>query len=283
MTKKSALLLALSSALTLQLIVAVLAIAQTTSANPAGDVPVNLENIKNEGFTIVPAEPNAINGREFIFEVKPGEETRDSVMVRNLSDTETLFYLYGADPTVSAQGTPAYKTRDTESNEEGKWITFDHSQVVLGPNEDRKEYFTLRVPADAEPGEYRAGIAIEKTKKDSQNANITIATRVILHSKITVSENPSPVPKAAAPVLSGSDTKNQWQIYYFWISLILFLGSFAALIWVTYQEKKAGRVAQTTTAHRASPIKPAVKPATPKRATSHRRKPATRRSHPKKS
>ncbi|MBU0668453.1 DUF916 domain-containing protein, partial [Patescibacteria group bacterium] len=141
MTKKSALLLALSSALTLQLIIAVLAIAQTTSA-----FPTNISEVQNEGFTIVPAEPNAINQREFIFAVKPGEETRDSVMVKNLSDTETLFYLYGADPTISAQGTPAYKTRDTESNDEGKWITFDHPEVVLAPKEDQKEYFTLHVP-----------------------------------------------------------------------------------------------------------------------------------------
>ncbi|MBU1703124.1 hypothetical protein KJ951_01855, partial [Patescibacteria group bacterium] len=185
------------------------------------------------------------------------------------------------------QGTPAYKTRDTESNDEGKWITFDHPEVVLAPKEDQKEYFTLHVPPNTQPGEYRAGIAMEKTKKDTKNANITIATRVILHSKITVSENPSPVPKAAAPVVSGSDAKNQWQIYYFWISLILFLGSFIALIWVTYNEKKASRAPATPAAT------PTTKRATPKRASPRRRKSATktrvakrkstRRSHPKKS
>jgi len=231
MTKKLALLITLSSIVIFQLTTTSIAIAQETVATPS-----EITNIKNEGFTIIPAEPNSINEREFIFEIAPGSETRDSVLVRNLSSTEATFLLYGADGAVSAQGTQAYKTRDAESNGEGKWITFDHPQIVLGPNEYKKEYFTLRNPKEAEIGDHRAGIAIEKNKKDSQNTNITIATRVILHSKIKVTENPMPVPKAG---ITTSPAKNTWQIYYFWISLFLFIGSFIALIWVTYQEKKA--------------------------------------------
>ncbi len=196
-----------------------------------------LENIRSEGFTINPTDPNGVNPRKFIFELKPGEEKKDSVTIQHLADEDSTFSLYGADPTFSAQGTPAYKTRQAGGDGEGQWITFDEPEVVLGHNEERTISFTINVPTETELGEYRAGIAMEKTKKDINNPNITIATRVILHADIKVTENPQPVPKKGESYPSAEETQGPWQIYYFWISLILFIGSFIALIWVTFKEK----------------------------------------------
>lgn len=204
-------------------------------------VPPELANLKSEGFTITPARPNSVNPRKFIFEIRPGESKQETVVIKNLSSESGTFYLYGADPTFSAQGTPAYKTRQAGGDGEGQWITFNQPEINLTGGEEKAVQFTLAVPEDAELGDYRIGIAMEKTKKDANNPNITIATRIILHTDVKVTDNPSPVPKQGEMMDGPQKTTpddSPWQIYYFWISLGLFIASFLALIWVTFQEKK---------------------------------------------
>lgn len=231
-----------------------LALAQettTTATPPAADTngitPNDIANIRSEGFTIVPANPNTINSRKFIFEIRPGESSNDFVSVQNLSNQPVKFLLYGADPTFSAQGTPAYKTRQSGGNGEGSWIKFDNQEFTLQPNEQRIERFTITVPKEAELGEHRAGITIEKSKADVNNPNITIATRVILHADIKVTLDPQPVPKMdgsfSASIVAE---KPSWQTYYFWISLALFLISLTALLAVTLKSRPVNRPLTST-------------------------------------
>jgi len=209
--------------------------AETESALPGPQVP-DASILKSEGFTMVPAYPNAVNSRQFVYEAKPGDVIEDYIYAKNLSLDEATFYFYGADPTFSAQGTPAYKTRQAGGNAEGSWVKFDTPEVNFKGEEIKKMRFTITVPKDAGYGDYRIGIAMEKTKKDAGNPNVTIATRYILHTKLTVSQNPQPVPRDGEAGMKDTS----WQVYYFWISLILFITSFSALIWVTLSEKKRG-------------------------------------------
>jgi len=187
-------------------------------------------NIQSEGFTINPANPKDPNPRQFNFQLKPGELVKDSVTVQNLASEESTFFLYGADPTFSTQGTPAYKTRQAGGNGEGNWIKFDEPKITLKSNEKRTLQFTIKIPKDTKEEEYRAGIAMEKTKQDINNPNITIATRVIVHTNIKVTKNALPQ--------SSNGAQTPWQIYYFWISLILFISSFIGLVWITFKGKK---------------------------------------------
>jgi len=184
------------------------------------------------------------------------------------------FFLYGADPTVSAQGTPAYKTRTNGGKKEGRWIAFDYPEINLGPRQERKVNFSVNVPADTDNGEYRVGITMEKTKKDTNNPNITIATRFILHASVKVTGDPQAVPRKG----EGAAIDNQWQIYYFYGSLTLFIVSFFALIWVTVQEKKEANMMSAPS--KASPKrkssakakKPAHKRAAAKKKTTRKKK-----------
>lgn len=196
-----------------------------------------------EGFTLVPAEPNSVNSRKFIFELRPGEILEDYVIVKNLSqENGGNFYLYGADPTFSAQGTPAYKTRDATGQGEGKWVTFDEPMMYLEPLEEKRVKFTLKAPTDAPYGDYRIGIAMEKVQQDSNNNAITIATRVILHAEIKLTDNPTVIAKNTNDnnVASSPTLQNQpWRSYYFWVSLGLFLVSLIVLILITWKERRA--------------------------------------------
>jgi len=195
-----------------------------------------------EGFTIVSANPNTINPRRFIFEVKPGQTIEDYVQIQNMSNKEESFLLYGADPTFSAQGTPAYKTRQAGGNGEGRWILFDETEVKMAPNEKRIVRFSLQIPQTAAKGDYRAGITMEKAARPSANQpGISIATRIILHAEIKVTDNPRAIPRADGTHSLGStdiipDQKNDWRTIYVWISLVLFIFSFIALLWVTLIE-----------------------------------------------
>ena len=176
------------------------------------------------------------------------------MVIQNLSEEEAKFFLYGADSTLSAQGTPAYMTRQAGGNGEGKWVTFDEPEVILGPREEKIIPFTLAVPEGTKLDEYRLGMAMEKTKQDINNPGITIATRYILHTSVKVTDNPQPVPKgrlSADETLSTTTEKSspvtekeqpEWQIYYFWVSLSLFALSFVALLWILFQEKKVQKI-----------------------------------------
>lgn len=203
-----------------------------------------------EGFTIEAANPNTINPRKFIFELRPGEKAEDYVEVSNLSDQEENFLLYGADPTFSAQGTPAYKTRQAGGNGEGQWVQFDQSKLTLQPKETKLVKFTVSVPQKAALGDYRAGIAMERAPHASSQPGISIATRIILHAEIKVTKNPQGIPKQDGTLLGGhgapesSDSEFNWRTLYFWISFTLFIASFLALLWITLNERKGASALQ---------------------------------------
>jgi len=278
--------------------------AETAAENPAEErtpgqpteeqpLEVTAQPFNNEGFTITPANPNTINPRKFLFELKPGDQADDFVEIRNLSGSEQTFLLYGADPTFSAQGTPAYKTRQAGGSAEGAWVKFEEPEVVLGPDETKIAKFTVTVPHEAAEGEYRAGIAMEKSKQDVENPGITIATRIILHAGIKVTNTPNAVPKQDGTYTNGTNTeehtKQDWKAVYFWISLILFIASFIALIWVTLQERKQklskpapAATAKTTKAKPAKTAgkKPAGKPK--KKTSAKTRKSTTKKAAAKK-
>ena len=191
----------------------------------------------HEGFTITPADPINPDIHNFSFALKPGSRTENFVEIRNMASYEETFLLYGADPTFSAQGTPAYKTRQDGGTGEGEWIAFDEPQITLAPGEKKTMKFTVNVPSTTSLGEYRAGIAMEKSKKDAAHPGITIATRLILHTAINVTDNPAALTGAIIEEKSAVDGFD-WRMAYFWVSLGLFMASFIALIWITLLEKK---------------------------------------------
>ena len=221
------------------------ALAQTVdySASP-------VSGIVSDGFTIVPAYPNSVNGRKFMYDLRPGESYTDYVIVKNLSSEPSTYMLYGADPTLTNMGTDAYKTRDHGINAEGSWINFVEPEITLQGQEEKLIGFTINVPQDTPYGDYRAGITMEKTKKDSKNSNVTIATRVILHASIKVTDKPEIIPREQEPPQAEKATT--WHPYYFWVTLILFVLSITGLLWTSSYEKKLRKDAEVTRLSRAA-------------------------------
>jgi hypothetical protein len=216
--------------------------AATNLATPPATTTAPTPASAREGFSLTPSDTTS-TVHNFTFEMKAGETQTSKAFIKNFSSSAAHFYLYGADPTVSNTGSLAYETRDRSNKGPGSWIKFSTPEIDLNPDEDKVVDFTVTVPADTQPGEYRAGITMEKTKIAANNPGITIATRVVSQAKITVTTPDGQVVPATASTTAAAPTVPvanpfAWQSYYFWISFGLFLASLALLIWTILSGRK---------------------------------------------
>lgn len=201
--------------------------------------------MNDDAFNFTIANPNTVEPNRFIFEIKPGGKAEDYVYVKNASQVPLKFVLYGSDGTRTAQGSFAVETDEQSADEVGKWITFEQKELMLQPGEIKKIKFRVEVPAGTAAGTYSGGVSAEKSKPDTNNANITIAVRIALRVDVKVTEEPQPVAKKYAYV----DENPFFQIY-FWASLGLFVLSAGALGWSYLKENRPKAPKKHKTSHR---------------------------------
>lgn len=207
------------------------AVAPAMSAGPFQEQ--TQQRINDDTFNFVIDNPNTIDPKKFIFEIKPGEKNEDYVDLKNGSDVPLKFSLYGADGTTTAQGSFGLKTKGQDMADVGKWISFDEKEFVLQPKETKRVKFSVDVPPGTAEGTYSGGVAAEKSKPDAGNPNIIIAVRIALRVDVKVTSNPQPVLKKYAEV-----STNPFFQTYFWASAGLFLLSVGALGWSYFKDKK---------------------------------------------
>jgi len=194
------------------------------------------QQLNNDNFNFVIANPNTVDPKKFLFEINPGQSARDSVLVKNNCDVPLKFNLYGADETRSAQGSFALKTKSEPAMTVGKWINFDEKEFTLAPGETKRAYFSVNIPAGTPEATYSGGVAAEKTSADTKNPNVIIAVRIGIRVDVKVTSNPQPIQKKYTEV-----TSNPLFQAYFLASLALFIGSAILLGW-TYLKGKKHRI-----------------------------------------
>ena len=197
---------------------------QTQAVNPTQQLSQN-----NEGFIITPLHKYNNNTHKFIFEIKPGDTITDSVVIKNLGNKTSTFLLYAANPTLSNQGTLAFKTRDNMGDGPANWFIFSEPSVELAPNESKVVNFEVKIPENTEEKYYTEGVALEKVKKDVNNPSILIATRIIVQANIKVTKTPQAINQQTNETVTIQEQNTGWPIYYFWFSLIAFIISLALL------------------------------------------------------
>ncbi|SEG54679.1 protein of unknown function [Thermomonospora echinospora] len=124
----------------------------------------------NGSWSVGPANRSkALAARpHFAIEAPPGATVKDAVRITNLTGEPITFQLYGAD----AYNTPrdagfALRTVDEPRRDVGAWIALKAGTLKVPARTAREVPFTLKVPADATPGEHIGGIVALNTTIES--------------------------------------------------------------------------------------------------------------------
>ncbi|KQM82425.1 WxL protein peptidoglycan domain-containing protein [Agromyces sp. Leaf222] len=127
-----------------------------------------------------PANEAGPDGRTWVeLELDPGESTIDHLAVRNLGAEEITFTLTAADGYLTSTGRFNMLPSDQDSTDAGTWIDVAET-VTVPPAGTEIVPFTVKVPANATPGDHAAGIAASVY---SVNASET-GTRLGVESRI---------------------------------------------------------------------------------------------------
>ena len=188
------------SAAALLLVFAPLAITTGASA-------LSLPLAQAEGdvtWSVEPAPTPQGPRRTFEYEVDPGTQIVDSVLITNAGDTAADFLIYATDA-INEFDTGAFGLlkRDEEPTDLGAWITPASDTITLQPGTQAKVPFNLLIPSDAAPGDHVAGIVASiVTTGESGGAAVTLEQRVGARIYLNVSGTLDPSVELAA-VTSG--------------------------------------------------------------------------------
>ncbi len=109
----------------------------------------------------------------------PGTETTGSIRLHNESATESAYVLSVRDFSASTDesGTPVFSRTEpaNDTRSMATWIRLNNGGVVLSAGESREVHFTVQVPLDAHPGDYRAALLFGAT---APNEDVSINTEI---------------------------------------------------------------------------------------------------------
>jgi hypothetical protein len=125
------------------------------------------------------SEGNA-DGRSWVeLSLDPGAEASDFMVVSNYSDHELEFSLKAADGYFNKRGRFNMLTSSEESVDAGAWISIPAS-VTIPAHATQAVRLTVRVPANATPGDHPAGVAasVVRSSTDESGAGVGLEARV---------------------------------------------------------------------------------------------------------
>lgn len=149
----------------------------------------------------------------FIYEIEPGEIKSDSITVHNFTDRSETILVYPSDSTPSSDGGFALKQRVEAMEEIGSWVEIETSRLTLQPGESVVIPFKVNVPQNAEVGEHRGGIMIEREKSEETQAvgGVTLSLRVGVRMYVTI---PGTIIKKlileGVEIMKNESLENEW-------------------------------------------------------------------------
>lgn len=140
------------------------AAAAAAPAAAAAAVPAAVEPPPGAAATQVswgvrPAD--TVHGAErpnFAYSLPPGGTLTDAIVLTNKGDAPLALDVYAADGFLTPDGTLDLLEAGEQSAALGAWVEVASPQVVVEPGASVEVPFTLTVPADAQPGDYAAGV-----------------------------------------------------------------------------------------------------------------------------
>ena len=146
------------------------------------------------GLSVRPAtfDPNDPATRAYFKPVvSPGQTYSGAVVVSNTSDSPLTAYAYPVDGLTAQTSGAVYGNRGQALAKAGTWVTLATSTITVAPHSQTNLDFTVKVPADAQPGNDLAGVAVEDETPQSATAagsNFTVheVFRAVVGVDVTV-------------------------------------------------------------------------------------------------
>lgn len=121
----------------------------------------------------------------YAYTVEPGDRIADAVVVTNRSAAPLQLTVYGTDAFTTPSGHIDLLTADEPATGLGTWLSFKQRGLDLEPGESAEVPFTLRVPADAAPGDHSGGVVTALTQRVGDSA-LTVDRRLALRMHVRV-------------------------------------------------------------------------------------------------
>ncbi|MEY9888231.1 hypothetical protein ABIA31_001871 [Catenulispora sp. MAP5-51] len=171
-------------------------------------------------FGIQPATATARDKSRdsFTYQATPGAQKTDYVAVSNYSTSPLKLRIYATDAYNTADGGFTVLPLATKPQDVGLWVSFPTTVVTLAAKSSQILPFTLKVPADAKPGDHVGGIMLSLTTQaaDGKGGQIAVESRVgtrlqvrvpgTLKAQLTVSHVSVSYHGSSIPFGSGSVT-----------------------------------------------------------------------------
>ena len=158
-----------------------------------------------------------------MYEIKPGDNMNDAVVITNSGTEEITLQLYPIDEEKidnASKDAFALSSLDKEQKTIGKWIKLGESEVTLKAGEKKNVSFTLSLPADVQKEvTYAGGIVATPVvksetdasgKKNQQVVNITTRSGLRVYLKATdspkLTATTQPTETKSASESSGATT-----------------------------------------------------------------------------
>jgi hypothetical protein len=103
----------------------------------------------------------------FVYSLSPGAVHQGGVIISNSGTATGTVKLFAADATTGSTTGTVYLT-DRKAQHAGAWISLAKSTLTLKPGQHRTVPFTVRVPANAKPGQWVGGVVAETSHQVSQ-------------------------------------------------------------------------------------------------------------------
>nr|WP_300151013.1 hypothetical protein [Propionicimonas sp.] len=135
-------------------------------------------------WALVPATAKGPDGRGVLeYLTAPDAKQRDRVAVRNFGDRPLTVALYAQDAIQTTRNAFELRTPEEPARGVGAWVRLDRAEVTVPAHGDVVVGFTLRVPANAEPGDHAGGIVAVSRAEATANGpavQYRVGTRVHL-------------------------------------------------------------------------------------------------------
>lgn len=111
-------------------------------------------------FGLRPTDMDTHESGFFTYYVEAGEQFADEVTILNDGEVPVVVNLYLSAARTAVGGSASFLPEGS-TDETAAWITLSQNQVALEPGERQIVGFTVRVPAEVDPGDYIVGMVTD--------------------------------------------------------------------------------------------------------------------------